>query len=72
MGTKESRERNQNWFLFKFKEAYKKGRYLAKKKLLASFCLEMHASQRTAKEICTTYEDFGLIKIHKDRIEVLR
>jgi len=38
MGTKETNERNQNWFLFKFREIRKKGfNYLEKKRIIAQF-----------------------------------
>jgi hypothetical protein len=72
MGTKETRERNQNWFLFKFREARKHGRYMDKKRIISQFCLEMFASDRMAKELLRLFENSGKIKVHKDRIEVLR
>jgi len=72
MGTKETRERNQNWFLFKFREARKHGRYMEKKRIIAQFCLEMFASVRTAMELLNLFQTLGRIKLHRDRIEVLK
>ena len=73
MGTSKTRERNQMWMYYKFKEAYKTGRVMiSKDKLLSQFCLEMHASMRYAKEMLKVFEMAKMIRVHKDRIEVLR
>lgn len=72
MGTTESRERKQNWFALKFREAKKQEKYLMKDKLIADFCFDMIASQRQAKEFLQLFEIAGIIRLHKDRIEVLR
>ena len=72
MGTAQSRERKQMWFSLKFKEAKKQEKYLMKDKLIAEFCFEMFASQRMAKEFLQLFEKAGMIRQHKDRIEVLR
>ena len=72
MGTTEGRERKQTWFALKFKEAKKQEKYLSKDQMIADFCFEMYASQRQAKEFLDLFEKARIIRIHKDRIEVLK
>ena len=72
MGTEASRLRKQTWFVLKFKEAKKKEAWLSKDKVIADFCFEMIASQRQAKEFLQLFETARIIKLHKDRIEVLK
>ena len=72
MGTQHSRERAQNWMHIKFREALRTGRNMInKEKFIAQFCLELFASERTAKELLKLYESTGLIRVHRDDIEVI-
>ena len=67
-----NRERNQNWFLLKFREARKSGGMLNRKKLIADYCLQMLSSERTALEFLKMFENAGMIKQSNGRIEVLK
>ena len=72
MGTEATRLRKQTWFVLKFREAKKQEKYLSKDKVITDFCFEMIASQRQAKEFLDLFEKARIIKLHKDRIEVLK
>ncbi len=72
MKTKITLEQKHNWLKAKFKEHYKSGRAINKKKFIADFCLMVSTSKREVMKNLKIFEDAGIIKVGEERIEVIR
>ncbi len=72
MGTRRTTEEKDYFLQQKIREARKTGRMLETKMLRAEFCLRLSSTPRAFQERLKILEDFGTIRIHKDRIEVLK
>ena len=72
MGTHRTIEEKDYWLRSKFREVRNSGQMIEIKKMRAEFCLYLMSTARVFNERLKIFEDFGTIRIHKDRIEVLK